>query len=185
MSIRLAGWKPNTCSNPPCEFVYSYDDSLVDIEPSITLTTVVNKCAVHSSLANDAAFLNARADNKRFNAVLREIRSIVPQMFISQADADAENKAKLALISPNIPNRVKTYINGQGSSDLLIELVQETGLKPTIAGGLWPGIDITFTWSGSGSTRLITVSIPIMTTQEKNNINTFFLNNYGGRVIVV
>jgi len=70
MTIKETVWHPDTCTNPSCIMVYSWDTDLPDNLRVHTFVRADRICSVHQSLLTESlAYTTALGDNQRKNKV--------------------------------------------------------------------------------------------------------------------
>lgn len=185
MALHRNAFVPDTCDRPGCRLEFSFDDELPadQVEASFQLVAVHRKCAAHAGLTDAEVWQHARADNKRKNQLRQELIAAVPALFVSQTQADDDNRAKLLAVRSNLPTRMRNLVNAM-TGDQLKAALSEYGVAATEAGEPWPGVSLSLSWSGANGTRVITVTVPALTAQEKTALNSALLAKFGGRVVV-
>src|SRR5687768_6009042 len=108
MTIRTTRWSPDTCS---CVFEYTWDDTVAESSRTHTLSTVVNKCATHTSLVNATCYSTVLDENSRKNIALQVALDNGPTTLYDLSGTTRTLKPAITYNnswSGTVPNRVLT-----------------------------------------------------------------------------
>ena len=138
MTINTTKWSPDTCT---CVVNYSWDDSVPAEQRTHELTSI-EKCLVHSSLTDTAAYQVVTEENPRKNVSLQTVLDNAPTSLYD--------------------------VNTDGARTLK------------------NNISYNFSWSGEAPDRVLTISFSgiSLTTPQKNALQNFLNNKFGGKVVL-
>lgn len=112
MTIKINRWSPDTCG---CIMEYSWDDSVPQDEIVLTPTTVVSRCAAHTSLATkEDVYGVLMEENPRKNRAHQHILDNGPASLYDLGGEDGTTKLLKKGITINwswtgtAPNRILT-----------------------------------------------------------------------------
>lgn len=111
MATKTTRWTPDTCSNPPCIFEYTWDDTLSETDRVHTLSTVIQKCSDHAALDNPTSYSTVLDENPKKSRSLETVLANGPAALYDVIDGVRQIKPTVRFQfswSGIIPNRVLT-----------------------------------------------------------------------------
>ena len=168
MALHRNAWTPDTCDPPGCRIEYEFDDELPldQIDASKRLVRVERVCSAHQGLNPDEIYAAALDENPRKNRALGLLRSSVPRLFMTPADASATNRARLLAAYP----RSAVLINGL-ADDEVVETLQDLGVGPAVhAGEPYPGVRLRWQFAPAatpGQPRVLELICQALTSAER------------------